>query len=67
MVKVKNSEAKQTVAKRTITVTGVSVDMLRFVDEDGDVTSDVLDQIPKCYETVDIKITVELPEDESEE
>lgn len=65
-VTVKNTESKVTAPKRTITVKGAVVNDLRFVDETGDVTSQVLEQIPKDLQTIDVKISIEL-NSESEE
>ena len=65
-VTVKNTESKVTSPKRTITVKGAVVNDLRFVDETGDVTSQVLEQIPKDLQTIDVKISIEL-DSESEE
>ena len=65
-VTVKNTESKVTAPKRTITVKGAVVNDLRFVDETGDVTSQVLEQIPKDLQTIDVKISIEL-DSESEE
>lgn len=65
-VTVKNTESKVTAPKRTITVKGAVVNDLRFVDETGDVTSQVLEQIPEDLQTIDVKISIEL-DSESEE
>ena len=65
-VTVKNTESKVTAPKRTITVKGGVVKDLRFVDETGDVTSQVLEQIPEGLQTIDVKISIEL-DSESEE
>ena len=65
-VTVKNTESKVTAPKRTITVKGAVVNNLRFVDETGDVTSQVLEQIPKDLQAIDVKISIEL-DSESEE
>ena len=65
-VTVKNTESKVTAPKRTITVKGAVVNDLRFVDETGDVTNQVLEQIPKDLQTIDVKISIEL-DSESEE
>ena len=65
-VTVKNTESKVTAPKRTITVKGAVVNDLRFVDETGDVTSQVLEQIPKDLQVIDVKISIEL-DSESEE
>lgn len=65
-VTVKNTESKITSAKRTIIVKGAIVKDLRFVDETGDVTSQVLEQIPENLDIIDVKISIEL-DSESEE
>ena len=65
-VTVKNTESKVTAPKRTITVKGAVVNDLRFVDETGDVTSQVVEQIPKDLQAIDVKISIEL-DSESEE
>ena len=65
-VTVKNTESKITAAKRTITVKDAVVKELRFVDESGDVTNQVLEQIPEGLETINVKISIEL-DSESEE
>lgn len=65
-VTVKNTESKMTCAKRTITVKDAIVKDLKFVDETGDVTNQVLEQIPEDLQTINVKITIEL-DSESEE
>ena len=65
-VTVKNTESKVTAPKRTITVKGAVVKDLRFVDETGDVTNEVLEQIPEGLDFIDVKISIEL-DAESEE
>ncbi len=65
-VTVKNIESKVTTPKRTITVKGAIVKDLKFVDETGDVTSQVFEQIPEDLQTIDVKISIEL-DSESEE
>lgn len=65
-VTVKNTESRVTAPKRTITVKDAVVKELRFVDESGDVTNQVLEQIPEELETINIKISIEL-DSETEE
>lgn len=65
-VKITNTDAKVSAPKRTITIKGAIVKDLKFVDETGDVTSQVLDEIPENLKTIDIKITIELPEEVDE-
>lgn len=63
-VTVKNTESKVTAPKRTITVKGAVVKDLRFIDETGDVTNQVLEQIPEDLQAIDVKIGIELPDEE---
>jgi hypothetical protein len=65
-VTVKNTESRVTAPKRTITVKDAVVKELRFVDESGDVTNQVLEQIPEGLETINVKISIEL-DSETEE
>ena len=65
-IKITNTDAKVSVPKRTITIKGAVVKDLRFVDETGDVTNMVLDEIPENLETIDVKITLELPDEDNE-
>ena len=64
MVKVTNTEAKMSSAKRTITIKDAIVEKLSFYDETGNVTSQVLEQIPDDIKTIDIKIVLTLSEDD---
>lgn len=61
-VKIVNTEAKVSAPKRTITIKGAIIDKLRFVDDTGDVTDKVFEQIPDDLDTIDVKISLELPE-----
>ncbi len=65
-VTVKNIESKVTTPRRTITVKGAIVKDLKFVDETGDVTSQVLEQIPEDLQTIDVKINIELDSESRE-
>lgn len=65
-VKITNTDAKVSAPKRTISIKGAVVKELKFVDETGDVTDMVLEQIPKNLETIDVKITLELPDEVDE-
>lgn len=60
MVQIKNIESKVSSAKKNITIKDAVVKELRFVDETGDVTNQVLEAIPKNVETITIKISVDL-------
>lgn len=66
MVDVKETKGSVTAPKRNITVKGAIVKDLRFVDETGDVTSQVLEKIPKDLETINVKISIELDSDTEE-
>ena len=60
MVDVKETKGSITAPKRNITVKGAIVKDLRFVDETGDVTNQVLEKIPEGLETINVKISIEL-------
>lgn len=60
MVNIKETKGSVTVPKRNITVKGAIVKGLRFVDETGDVTQQVLEQIPEGLDTINVKISIEL-------
>lgn len=66
MIKVKDTEAKMSVPKRTITVTGVSIEDGVLVDESGEIVYLIEERLPEGVEVFDIKITVELPEEDEE-
>lgn len=63
MVIVKETEKKTVVSKKNITIKDAIVKDLRFVDETGDVTEQVLATIPSDYNTVTVKISLEIPDD----
>lgn len=63
MVSIKKIESKQTCAKKNITIKDALVSELRFVDETGDVTEQVLSAIPEDFKTINIKITLELSDE----
>ena len=66
MVKISNSSSKHVAAKRTITINDALVRELKFVDETGDVTEQVLSEIPSGISTINVKITIELPDEDEE-
>lgn len=68
MFKVKEIEAKTTPRKKNLDLKNISVKNLKIVDTDTgeDITEQVIDEIPQGVETVDFKLTFELP-DESDE
>ena len=63
MVSIKETESKVTAAKKNITIKDALVSELRFVDESGDVTEQVLSAITKEFKTINVKITLELPDE----
>ena len=63
MIKITESEQKVTPAKKSIKLDGIYVKDLKFVDETGDITQQVIDALPDGTEQVGFKITVELPSD----
>ena len=66
-MKVTTSEQKMTPAKKNIKLEGILVKDLKFVDETGDITQQVIDALPEGTEQVNFKITVELPDEEESE
>lgn len=66
MVSIKETESKVTAAKKNITIKDAIVKELRFVNETGDVTEQVLSAIPEGFETINVKISLELPEEVEE-
>lgn len=62
MVSIKETESKVTAARKNITIKDALVSELKFVDETGDVTDQVLSAIQEEFKTINIKITLELPE-----
>lgn len=68
MIKVTTSQEKLTPAKKNIKLDGIFVKDLKFVDETGDITQQVIDELPEGTSQVGFKITIELPsEDEADE
>ena len=64
MIKITESDEKWTPAKKNIKLDGTFVKDLKFVDETGDITQQVIDALPEGIEQVGFKITVELPSEE---
>lgn len=62
-IKVTTSEQKTTPAKKNIKLEGILVKDLKFVDETGDITQQVIDALPEGAGQVNFKITVELPDE----
>ena len=67
MIKITESEQKVTPAKKNIKLDGIYVKDLKFVDETGDITQQVIDALPDGTAQVGFKITVELSPDEDAE
>ena len=67
MIKITESEQKVTPAKKSIKLDGIYVKDLKFVDETGDITQQVIDALPDGTEQVGFKTTVELPSDDETE
>lgn len=63
-IKITESAEKITPAKKTVKVTDVYLKDLKFVDEEGDITQQVVDALPSGTEKVYFSITVELPSEE---
>ena len=63
-IKISESSEKHTPAKKTVKVTDVFLKDLKFVDEEGDITQQVVDALPEGTEKVSFSITVELPSEE---
>lgn len=64
MIKITNTESKTTPAKKNIALKNISVKDLRLIDTDTgeDITQTVVDELPDGVDTVDFKITVEIPD-----
>ena len=67
MIKITKTKEKLTPAKQNIQLDGIYVKDLKFVDETGDITQQVIEALPEGTEKVGFKITVELPLDSEEE
>ncbi|WP_024348462.1 hypothetical protein [Lacrimispora indolis] len=66
MIKITESAEKLTPAKKNIQVKDVYVKDLKFVDETGDITQQVIDAMPNGVDKVSFKITIELLEEPDE-
>ena len=66
MIKISEMESKTTPRKKNIQLKNISLPDLHLIDTDTgeDITQEVIDALPEGTETVDFKITVELPEEE---
>ena len=66
-IKISETDEKLVPGKKHIKLDGILVKDLKFVDETGDITQQVIDALPYGTEQVGFKITVEIPYDEVEE
>lgn len=68
MFKIKEVDAKTTPRKKQLELKNISVENLKLVDTDTgeDITKEVIDAIPSGIETVDFKLTFELPDEDAE-
>ena len=66
MIKIKEIPEKLNPKKKTVDLKNISLPNLHLIDTDTgeDITQEVIDALPEGTETVDFKITVELPEEE---
>lgn len=65
MFKVKEVESKVTPKKKNLELKNISVNDLRLIDTDTgeDITEEVIAEIPNGIETVDFKLTFEVPDE----
>lgn len=61
MIKISESDEKWTPKKKTIKLDDIFVEHLKFIDETGDITQQVIDALPDGIKKIGFKITVELP------
>lgn len=66
-IKISETDEKLVPGKKHIKLDGILVKDLKFVDETGDITQQVIDALPEGTEQVGFKITVELLPDEDTE
>lgn len=66
MFKVKEIESKLTPRKKNLELKNISIKDLKFVDTDTgeDITDAVINEIPNGIETVDFKLTFEIPDED---
>lgn len=66
MIKISEMESRVTPRKKNVQLKNISLKDLHLIDTDTgeDITQEVIDALPEGTETVDFKITVELPEEE---
>ena len=68
MFKIKEVDAKTTPRKKQLDLKNISVKDLKLIDTDTgeDITKEVIDAIPSGIDTVDFKLTFELPDEDAE-
>lgn len=66
MIKINEIESKTTPRKKNIQLKNISLHDLNLIDTDTgeNITQEVIDALPSETETIDFKISVELPEEE---
>ena len=66
MFKIKEVDAKTTPRKKNLELKNISVKDLKLIDTDTgeDITEQVIAEIPVGIDTVDFKLSFELPDDE---
>lgn len=66
MIKINEIKSKTTPRKKDIQLKNISLHDLNLIDTDTgeNITQEVIDALPEGTETVDFKITVDLPEEE---
>ena len=69
MFKIKEVDAKTTPRKKQLDLKNISVKDLKLIDTDTgeDITEAVIKEIPVGIETVDFKLSFELPDDDANE
>ena len=68
MFKIKEVDAKTTLRKKNLELKNISVKDLKLIDTDTgeDITEVVIKEIPVGIETVDFKLSFELPDEDTE-
>lgn len=61
--KVKTTLPKVSKKRKNISITDVKVSELHFVDDTGDITKDILKEIPDDVETINFKISIDIDEE----
>lgn len=66
MVDSKIKKATVSAAKKNIIATGVRIENGVFVDDEGSIVDRIAEKLPKGTNTFDIKISIEISDEESE-